>query len=224
MPMHPDDDPSADILALLRAIDHPVPAVTAESIARRAHAPDRRLPAWRWAAAVLLSLGLAGAAFALPGSPLRRWAVALVGSALERPPAAPNAVALPEEQSPDGGRAGIAVLPGRALIIFVNRPPPGAVALVSLVSGTEVVVRATAGAATFTTGPDRLMVEGRDKGRGRGLVMPDTIAIDIPRDAPRVEIRTEGARLLLKVGDHLSPPLGSQAGPWLLRLGTAESP
>lgn len=129
--MHPDDEPTDAVQALLRALDHPVPKVTAEAIAARARAPDRARPAWRWAAAVLLTLGVAGAAFALPGSPLRRWASTLgaVVTGRDRTDAGPGSASAPQAPSPNRGWAGIAV-PPRALAAHRLRSPracgPGA--------------------------------------------------------------------------------------------------
>jgi hypothetical protein len=220
--MHPDDEPTDVVQALLRALDHPVPRVTAETIAARARASGRVTPAWRWAATVMLTLGVAGAAFALPGSPLRRWASALgaVVTGRGRPDAGPGAA--PQVPSPDRGRAGIAVEPGRSLLIIFDRPASAAMVLVSLGGDAEVIVRAPAGSATFTTDAGRLVVEGRNASPGRSA--PDTFSIEIPRESRRVEIRAGPARVFLKERDHITaarPP--DTAGPWLLPLGTAGS-
>src|SRR5688500_7027672 len=74
----------AEVHALLRRVDHPAPAVSAEAVAARAgRAPDR---GWgRWAAGILLALTAAGAAYAAPGSPLRGWARSVLEPAGERP-------------------------------------------------------------------------------------------------------------------------------------------
>ena len=218
--MHPDEESTEVVRTLLRALDHPVPKVTAEAIAARARASGRATPAWRWAATVLLTLGVAGAAFALPGSPLRRWASALgaVVTGQSRPGAGPGDA--PQAPSPDSGRAGIAVEPGRSLLIVFDRPASSAMVLVSLADGAEVIVRAPAGSATFTTEAGRLVVEGRNASPRRAA--PDTFSIDIPRESHRVEIRAGPARVFLKERDHITsvhPP--DTAGPWLLPLGTA---
>ena len=224
--MHPDDEPTDVVQTLLRALDHPVPKVTAEAIAARARAPGRLTPAWRWAAAVLLTLGVAGAAFALPGSPLRRWASTLgaVVTGRGRPDAGPGSASTPQALSPDQGRAGIAVAPGRSLLIVFDRPAPAAMVLVSLVGGAEVIVRAPAGSATFTTDAGRLVVEGRGASPPGSAPALDTFAIDIPRESRRVEIRAGPARVFLKEHDRITsarPP--DTTGPWLLPLGTAGS-
>jgi hypothetical protein len=225
--MYPDDEPTEAVQALLRALDHPVPKVTAEDIATRARARGRVTPAWRWAAAVLLTVSVAGAAFALPGSPLRRWASTLcaVVTGRGRPDAGPDSASAPQVPSSDHGRAGIAVPPGRSLLIVFDRPAPAALALVSLVDGAEVTVRAPAGSATFTTDAGRLIVEGRSASAPGSAPTLDTFAIDIPRDSRRVEIRAGSARVFLKERDRITSarPTGA-AGPWLLLLGTEGSP
>jgi hypothetical protein len=224
--MHPDDEPTDTVQALLRALDHPVPKVTAEAIAARARAPGRLPLAWRWAAAVLFTLGVAGMAFALPGSPLRRWASALgvVVTGRGHPDAGPAAASTPQAPSPDHGRAGIAVAPGRSLLIIFDRPAPAALVLVSLVTGAEVIVRAPAGSASFTTEAGRLVVEGRGAVPPGSAPAPDTFAIDIPRESRRVEIRAGPARVFLKERDRITSvrPLDA-AGPWLFPLDTAGS-
>ena len=222
--MHPDDEPTDAVQALLRALDHPVPMVTAEAIAARARVSGRVTPAWRWAAAVLLTLGVAGAAFALPGSPLRRWASTLgaVVTGRGRSDAGPGSASTPQTPSPERGHAGIAVEPGRSLLIVFDRPAPMAMVVVSLVGGAEVIVRAPAGSATFTTYAGRLVVEGRNASPPGSA--PDTFAIDIPREARRVEIRAGQARVFLKARDRITsarPP--DTVGAWLLPLGTAGS-
>jgi hypothetical protein len=224
--MHPDDEPTDAVQALLRALDHPVPKVTAEAIAARARAPGRVTPAWRWAAAILLMVSVAGAAFALPGSPLRRWASTLgaVVTGRGRPDTGPDSASAPPAPSPDQGRAGIAVAPGRSLLIVFDRPAPAALALVSLVGGAEVIVRAPAGSATFTTDAGRLVVEGRGASPPGSVPATDTFAIDIPRESRRVEIRAGPARVFLKERDRITSarPAGA-AGPWLLPLSAAGS-
>ena len=223
--MYPDDEPTEAVQALLRALDHPVPKVTAEDIAAWAVAPGRVMPAWRWAAAVLLTVSIAGAAFALPGSPLRRWAATLGSVVTGRglPDAAPDSASVTQAPSPDHSRAGIAVAPGRSLLIAFDRPAPAALVLVSLVDGAEVTVRAPAGSATFTADAGRLIVEGRGASPGSAAV-PDTFAIEIPRESRRVEIRAGQARVFLKEHDHItSPRPAGAAGPWLLPLGKTGS-
>jgi hypothetical protein len=182
-----------EVVALLRAVDHPVPALTAEAVASLARRHDERRPAGgplrravrpvRWAAAILLVLGAAGVALARPASPMRAWLESAVAWLRDTTPArpVPRQAAAPES-------AGISAPAGRALVLVFSAPP-GSLARVSLVDGGEVVIRAPAGAATFTSESERLLVEDRGA--------PDTFAVEIPRDARRVEIRAGARRLLV---------------------------
>jgi hypothetical protein len=195
--MSPDDDAMADVEALLRTLDHPVPPVTAESLALRARtaaaARQRVRPLVRWAAAIALAAGATGVAYALPGSPMPRWVAALVARLdyrSEARPSKPTRPAVPARAS-----AGIAVEPGRDLVIVFSRGTPGALGRVALSDGAEVVVRSPAGAATFTSDAGRLVIAGSGA--------PDTFAIEIPRRARRVEIRMGGAQVFLKDGERI---------------------
>jgi hypothetical protein len=187
----------ADVQALLRSLDHPVPPVTAESVVIRAGgaaASGRRVtPLVRWAAVIALAAGAAGVAYALPGSPMPRWVAALAARLAPRSEARAPEVARPA--TPARTSAGIAVEPGRELVIVFSPVAPGALARVTLSDGAEVVVRSRAGAATFTSDAGRLLVAGTGA--------PDTVAIEIPRDARRVEVRAGGARLFLKDGARI---------------------
>lgn len=180
---------------LLGSLDHPLPPVDAATLADRARA---RSPQWyRWAAGILLAGGLAGAAYAVPGSPVPAWVTTVlqwIGARSEPLPKAP-APAEPVVV----GQAGIAVPPGAGLVIlFTSRQPEGE-ARVTLSDGDQVVVRALTGAATFTSDVDRLVVENRGSSA--------TFEIEIPRQAPRVEIRVDGVRMFLKEGPETRGPL-----------------
>jgi hypothetical protein len=75
--------------------------------------------------------------------------------------------------------AGIAVTPGDRLTIRFLVEGDGALATLSLTDGDEAVVRAVAGAATFSSDVDRLSV--RSAGPARFEVL-------IPRSAPWVDV------------------------------------
>ncbi len=171
----------AEVYALLRAVDHDPPPITADAVVARAR--GQRFGRMRWAAGAILALGVAGAAYAVPGSPVRAWVESVgrrvAGRASQtviEPPAA----------------AGIAVAPGRQLrIVFTSYQAAGDVR-VSLTDSADVSARAPAGAATFTTGGDRLVI-ANDEGTA-------TFEIRIPRSAPWVEIHVGGSRVFLKRG------------------------
>lgn len=172
-----------EIFALLRQLDHPAPVLNAEGVAAKARVGGH---AWgRWAAAVLLFLGIAGAASALPGSPVRGWVQSV---------AAWMGVAEQRRVSPTPSRstsqaAGVAAVPGPEFVVSFNSQEPGSRARVSLTDGAEIVVRAPSGAASFTSDADRLVVDNHGAGA--------TYEIEIPRAARRVEIRVAGNRIFL---------------------------
>lgn len=185
-----------EIDALLRHLDHPPPAIEAGAVAARARA--REFGWSRWAAGLLLTLGMAGAAYAAPGSPLPGWVAAVaewMGGGPARSPSAPAPAPAPPPP-PSTGFAGIAVAPGRALLILFTSPQAEGRALVSLTDGGEVVVRALSGTATFTSDEDRLVIDDRDSAA--------SFEIEIPRAAPWIEIRVGRVRIFLKDGPRVT--------------------
>ena len=194
----------SQILALLRKVDHAVPRVDPVALAGRLRWTT---PAWgRWAAGILLVLGMAGAAFALPGSPVPRWirsAVAWVGGG-ELPPSA-------GEPNPDALPAGIAAVPGPRFVIAFESPEPGGDARVTFSDGEQVTVRAPSGAAGFTSTARSLVITNARTGARFEIV--------IPRQAPRVEIQVAGARVFLKEGARVTAPRSAAAhGAYLIPL------
>ena len=180
------------VLALLRRVDHPPARVDVTTVVARATAG--RFSWVRRAAVVLVALGMAGVAYAVPGSPLPAWLNAVAGRMKGR---AARPVPLPVPAPAAGAlAAGIAVPPGRALLIVFTWPQAAGLVQVSLTSGAEVVVRAPGGAATFTSGVDRLVIDNRDSSA--------RFEIEVPRAAPRVEIRVAGQRIFLKEGSRVT--------------------
>jgi len=203
----------SEVHALLRVLDDPPPPVQAEAVAAKAEAVTgnarRRDLAWlRRAAAVLLAVGIAGAAYAVPGSPVRRWVHSVVQKMSGRPGPAgvPSAPGHAEKDM-----SGIAVVPGQNLLILFTSPQAGGQILVSLIDGAEVQVRAPADAATFTSSADQLLIANRSSSA--------TFEIRIPGAAPRVEIRVGSDRVFLKQGALVTTSGSTNAGgSYLLRL------
>jgi hypothetical protein len=193
-----------EIHSLLGSLDAPVAAIDVEAIVARARepiaiprgprAPDPRL---RWAAGIALAIALGGAAYALPGSPLRAWLAALGERAGSRSQPAPRVT----EPTDESHVAGVAVEPGdRLLILFASNQAAGR-AEVSLTDDEEVVVRAAAGSATFTSEVGQLLIDNAGS--------TSSYEIRIPRTAPHVEVRVGGRRLFLKEGSRVmtGPPI-----------------
>ncbi len=200
----------AEIFALLRQVDHPLPVVHAETLAAKARGIG--LVWGRWAAGILLFLSAAGAAYAVPGSPLRQW-IRSAGAWIARE----DRVSPPPRQAegPAASAAGIAAVPGRSYVIDFQRAEPGGQARVSLTDGTEVTVRAPSGAARFTSAADRLLIDNQ----GPGAIFE----IEIPRSAPRLEIRVAGKRIFLKQWGRVTAPHSAEVrGAYVIGLSPPE--
>ncbi|HJU90807.1 MAG TPA: zf-HC2 domain-containing protein [Gemmatimonadaceae bacterium] len=176
-----------EVLDLLRALDHPVPRVSAASVLARSRAHDSGRRWSRLAAGVVLALVGAGAAYALPGSPvpdMLRRAVGWVGGR------EPRVTPAPETLPTEAVEQGIAVAPGARFVIAFAAPQPDGVAIVSLADSANVTVRASGGEATFASAIDRLAIGNE----GSTAVF----RIQIPRRAPHVEILIGGRRAFVK--------------------------
>jgi len=176
---------------LLRRVDHPAPRLSADAIATRAGAHAVR--PLRWAAVAVLGLGLVGAAYALPASPLRGW-IKSITAWMTGGRSRPLPVAEPAPAPP---AAGIAFPPGERTVIVFTRAQALSEVRVSLTDGTDVVVRAPTGAATFNSQPDRLVIDNRDQ--------VARFEIEVPRAAPWIEIRVGGAGVWRKEGARITP-------------------
>lgn len=190
------------ILGKLRLLDHPASAVSAQAVVARAGV---LIGNWRrWAAVAVFAVGFVGAAYAIPGSPVRRWILGAMSNAVQKP-TAPRA----PRESP--GFGGIAVAPDARLVVAFATPDSTSRVVVRLVVGTEVVVRAPAGAATYTADLGRVVVVN-----GQGSV---DFEVEIPTSAPRVEIRVGSTLLFLKDGNRLHGAGQLEgAGPFVLSL------
>ncbi|HEV8357069.1 MAG TPA: zf-HC2 domain-containing protein [Gemmatimonadales bacterium] len=185
------------VQGLLRRLDHPVPRVDARTIEAMAGAP--RWSEWsRWAAGILIVLGGVTVAYAVPGSPLRDWVRTLTGRVNGGPARAPAPPIVP---APQAGTGGIAVVPGPRLVIqFTSSQVVGQVR-VSLGDRDEVVVEGPSGGARFTTEAGRLVIDNPGSSA--------TFEIEIPREAPWVEIRVERRRIFLKAGPRVTTESGA---------------
>jgi hypothetical protein len=196
----------AELRELLELLDHPAPFPAFDGIVARAHPRSRGR--FRWAAMLLLAAGLAGVAYAAPGSPLRAWIMSRVDRPVPPPPAIPPG-------GPAGGQdstlAGIALPPGARLVLqFASAQETGEAVVTLVAAAAAVTVRAPTGAATFLAGADTLLIDNRGAGAG--------YLIEIPVAAPRVEIRLGGTRLFLKDGPVVTTRAGRAEGPGPYRL------
>jgi hypothetical protein len=181
--------------------------VSAETIAARARERDS---AWiRQAAAIVLAVVIAGAAYAVPGSPVRAWVGAIAGWMGARQE--PSSVTRPSGQT-TAPISGLAVSPGQKFLIwFSSRQTEGQVR-VSLSDGAMVVVRGPAGAARYSSSVDRLVIDN--------LGATADFELQIPRAAPWIEIRMDDERILLKEGSRVTTAgSASPGGSYVLPLG-----
>jgi hypothetical protein len=170
-----------DIFELLGAVDHPVPDIPAVPVVSP---PRPASVVWmRRAAGFIVVAALAGAAYAMPGSPLpgflHQAAAWITGQGDTTTPPAPPA---PGESATASQpvTSGIAVpVSERFTIHFAAGQSTGTVA-VSLTDSLNVVVRVLGGTATFTTDADRLTIENRGS--------TADYEIELPRMAAWVEI------------------------------------
>lgn len=209
--VHRIADEESEVDRLLAHLDHRPPAITAADVIASAPAAPTR--AWLRAALVpFLLVGLAGAAFALPGSPLRTW---VAGRASSDAPG-------PAGTEAEAGSAGVAgrdpsglfAEPGPSLAIVFERPAPSSIVVVSLFEGDVVEATALDGSATFTSGQGSITISGGDAHR---------FAVRIPQHAPRVEIRVGSRTVFLRQGDMVSADLRADStGIWTIPLSPAQ--
>ena len=197
---------TAELRRLLPLLDDPLPRLEPGDVIH----PRGRGVVWgRRAALVFLALGLAGVAYAAPGSPLTAWVrsvATLLRPAPDHPPAPPAHAASEDPES-----SGIAVSPGERLAIVLPSPPNGGLVYVSLGDAADVVVRVVSGKASFSSGIDRLVVETPDSSA--------VFRIVLPRTASRVEIRAGGSLLFVKKGPSIRASTGPGAdGVYILRI------
>ena len=201
-----------EVETLLHALDDPLPRIEAEALAARAVAttPRSRFGELTWlrrAAAILLAIGIAGVAYALPGSPVQKWVHAFVEKLGGRPEPHRNGL---HSVRPLSG-AGISVSPDQMLVIVFRSGRQGGRVAVSLTDNREVEVQAPPGAATYASAAGRLTIDIGDA--------PAVFEIRIPRSAPWVEVWADSDRLLLKEGSRVTPDgARGAAGEYLLQL------
>jgi hypothetical protein len=192
------------IFGLLSRVDHASPAVDPRILLGEGRASGGQ---WgRRAAAVVLGVAIAGAAYALPGSPLPAALDKLLGTGVARRDSAPE-IRRDRVSAPP---AGIAVPASDGLVIRLLAEGEGAVASIELTRDQEVVVRAVEGSATFTSDPGRLTVQSSG---------PVRLEIYIPRTAVSVEVRSGSTLLFRKLtGGPVSEAAPDSAGRYIIPL------
>jgi len=200
----------AEIETLLRLVDHPAPRLDAERVTARA-TWQRRLPWRRLAAGIVVSLGVAGAAAALPGSPFRRWVVDVANRIVGSVAPAPAVVTPPSPDPAAPNMAGVSLIPdGDIAIIFTSSQKTG-MARVAFSFGPELTIQAPPGAARFASEEGRLVVDNAGSSA--------SFDIQLPRSAQRVDILVGGERRFLKDGVRILTAFPSDSsGAFLIPL------
>ena len=195
------------IMEQLRRLDHrqPSPPIRIGSAAARRVGWSRPQ---RLAAGLALTVAAAGAAYAVPGSPLPRavhHVVRLLQGSSRTSPTPPPVPATSRFQG------GIAVAPGNHFVIVFSGVVPAGSARLSLTSGEDLLVRAVDG-ANFQSDVDRLLVESKTPGA--------KFEVEIPRSAPSVEIRVGGRIVFRKDSSRIATnaPISAD-GSYRLMLG-----
>ncbi len=205
----------------LEALDHPAPA-------RAANAPWTKVPqsaragwferfdgflragwfastagSWvpRAAALALMLTAAAAAAYVLPGSPFRTWIDEIAGrgdapkSSGLRIPGIDSGASHPASVDRAAGPAGIAVEPHDHLVVQFAAPQASGEIVVSIGTSSLVSVRVVGGAAKFDTDAASLGILNRDSAA--------SYEIELPADAPSIEIRVAGRVRLTKRGSQI---------------------
>lgn len=186
------DEEEGRVIALLEQIVHASPPIGADAIRRRARADS---PAWRRAAVVLLAVGLAGAAYAAPGSPLPGLVERAVGWAAGRPAPRPGAAAADD---PRPSSRGILVVPEGDFIIDIRTAGAGAVAAVRIIGNRAIAVRSPAEGVGFTSDANRLVVDVRSDSARLEIGIPEGAAVTVRADG-RAVLVSDGKRILTPI-------------------------
>lgn len=188
------------IAQALAGLDEPIDVPSAREAVRArlgGHGHARGavvLRSLRRAAVAALFLGAAGAAYAMPGSPLRAWLSHLGGEgAPAQTPSAP-AAATQSRMAETGVHIDVGAGP---VTIVLDGARAGTEIRVTLVSGTTAAVTATRG-THFTTAAGRI----------EAVVAPGIVRVRLPRDARPASIEVSGRVYLRGTGvalDVLGP-------------------
>lgn len=209
----------------LGKLDHPSPALSAAAVmapqsrAGPRASGSRKGRVWVRRVAAVLVLGAAGAAYALPGSPVRGWVdnvIDQVSSAISEFSAAARGVdpaAVVESSSPESvpQPSGLGVPPGSSLIVVFETAQPERTVDVVMYDGDEVFASASGGTASFTSEDDRLLI-----GNAGSTAHYE---IRIPRTAQLVEIRVGERSVFLKSGQTVTTEsVANGDGVWVIKL------
>jgi anti-sigma factor RsiW len=155
-------------------------------------------PEWlRRAAVVAFAVAAAGAAYALPGSPVRGWIARWTGGG--EPPAVKESAA-----------SGVSVPAGERFTIRFEAAQARGAVTVTVTDRADVLVRALGGAPRFTSDPERLTVANAGSAAD--------YEVELPRTAPQVEILVGERTVFRKLGTRVETAGPDTGGAYRLPL------
>ena len=186
-----------EVRDLLRDVDHAAPGLRGATFLVDLQRRRRRIAS----IAAGLALFAAGAAAALPNSPLHRVLVRALSTAESRSRTSTPVI----HPAPQVASAGVAFIPGSSLDVRFKDPKPGGHLRILLVDGPRMSAAAT-GDAAFSIHQSQLEVTDR------GVAM--TFTLEIPRGVPDVTVRS-GDKIIFEKragvvsGSHLMDSTGA---------------
>lgn len=192
---------------LLRSLDHPIQALRSATIVGRVHQRRRRVAA----IAAGLTLFVAAAAAALPGSPLRHVLLRVLGRA--EPNAWASTPPLSAESAPARQLAGISFVPGTTLEIRFEDPASRSRVRIVFTGATQVSASAD-GDAAFSIRHGQVVVNDR------GSAM--NVTLEIPRNISDVIVKAGDAIVFHKEAEAVSgEAVRDRTGVYTVDLGRA---
>lgn len=146
--------------ALLSLLDHPVPRLSSKGVIQRARRRWRRPYI---AAAGIALLVVAGAASAMPGSPLRTWLAGFLG-------ASPETSALPPDAQLVSG--GVSVVPTGEFELVFEAVQEFGVMRISFTDEPELAVRSLGGEPGYSVEPDQVRIDNAGSTADYQILLP----------------------------------------------------
>jgi hypothetical protein len=166
--------------ALLRVLDHDVPAVRVEAVIAAA----RRRRTWSRVGAIAAGTALfaAVAAAAIPGSPLHE-AIARAFTQSRHQASSPSSSPSPSDTSPPGAGTGIALLPGPDLDVSFHGWQRGGQLRIAFVDSPQLSLVPHGGDAAFSVRRGQVAVDNRGS--------QASFTLEVPRSVQLVRVRVD---------------------------------
>ena len=171
---HAAEREDREIASLMGALDHAVPEVDPDDVIGRAARRDRRSYI---AAAAIVFLALAGAAAAMPGSPVRSWVAGLLLGSQGG-----------QGSQTAGVPGGVSVAPVGEFELAFEVVQEAGVIRVILIDADELAVSASGGSPRYSIGPNEVRVDNTGS--------TADYEVSLPRSAPHISITVAGTTVL----------------------------